>query len=218
MNKLFYAFCLTMLSSVLVFAQSSNYKKSEFYVGYSNNQVDTGANSSTGNAARDFFDDRLSFNGFEVAGVANVSRYVGIKGDISGSYKDENFTTTFGSGATANTVNVETKNSLYNFLGGVQIKDNSSEAKVKPFAHFLGGVGHARFKVDRLTCSNSAANCSNLITSDSETGVAGAVGGGLDIKLSNRVDLRAIQVDYNPVRLDGSISHNFRFGIGLNFK
>jgi hypothetical protein len=220
MNKLFLAFCLTVVSSVSAFAQStSDYKKTEIYVGYSNNQVDTGANSNTGNAAQNFFDDRIGFHGFEVAGVANVSRYVGIKGDISGSYKREDFTTTFGTGATANTVNVETKNSLYNFLGGVQIKDNSSDARVKPFAHVLGGVGHARFKVDSVTCSNTAVtNCSSLIASESETGLAGAFGGGIDVKLSNRVDLRLVQVDYNPMRLAGSTSHNFRFGIGLNFK
>jgi hypothetical protein len=219
MNKLFLAFCLTVVSSVFAFAQTTtDYKKAEFYVGYSNNQVDTGANSNTGNAARDFFNDRVGFHGFEVAGVANVSRYVGIKGDISGGYKRENFTTTFGTGASANTVNVETKNSIYNFLGGVQIKDNSTEARVKPFAHILGGAGHVRFKVDRITCSNASANCSNLITSESETGLAGAFGGGLDVRLGNRVDLRLIQVDYNPVRLEGSTSHNFRFGIGLNFK
>jgi opacity protein-like surface antigen len=218
MNKLFLAFCLMVASSALAFAQTTDYKRSEFYIGYSNNQVDTGANRDTGNRVRDFFDDRIGFHGFEVAGVGNVSRYVGIKGDISGAYKRENFTTTFGTGATANTVDVETRNSLYNFLGGVQVKDNSSEARVKPFAHVLGGVGHARFKVDRLSCSNATANCANLITSESSTGLAGAFGGGVDVKVSNRVDLRLLQVDYNPVRLEGSTSHNFRFGIGLNFK
>lgn len=219
MNKLFLAFCLTVVSSVFAFAQTTtDYKKAEVYVGYSNNQVDTGANSDTGNAARDFFDDRIGFHGFEVSAVGNVSRYVGIKGDISGSYKREDFTANFGSGATANTVNVETRNSLYNFLGGVQFKDNATEARVKPFAHVLGGVGHARFKVDKITCSNAAVTCANVITGETETGLAGAFGGGLDVRLSNRVDLRLIQVDYNPMRLAGSTSHNFRFGIGLNFK
>ena len=218
MNKLFLAFCLTLISSVLAFAQT-DFKKSEFYVGYTNNQVDTGANSSNGNSVQNFFDDRLTFHGIQVSGVGNVSRYVGIKADFSAAYKKEDFSTTFGTGTSANTISGDVKNSLYNILGGVQIKDNASEAKVKPFAHVLGGVGHARFKVDDVTCTNTAVtNCSSLVTSDSETGLAGAFGGGLDVKLSDRVDLRLIQVDYNPVRLAGSFSHNFRFGIGLNFK
>ena len=218
MNKFLFAFCLTILSSVFAVAQT-DYKKGEFYVGYSNNQVDTGSGTSTsGNSVTNFFDDRTGFHGFEVSGVANVSRYVGIKGDVSGAYKTETFSSTTGTGTTANTLSVKTKNSLYNFLGGVQFKDNSSEARVKPFAHVLGGVGHARFKVDNVSCTNTTVNCSGLAAEDSETGLAGAFGGGLDIKLSNRVDLRLIQVDYNPIRLDGNTTHNFRFGVGLNFK
>jgi hypothetical protein len=218
MNKLFLALCLALITGTLAFAQS-DYKKGEFYVGYSNNQVDTGANSNSGNAVQNFFDDRLTFHGIEVSGVGNVSRYVGIKADFSAAFKKENFSTTFGTGAATNTVSGDVKNSLYNILGGVQFKDNASDAKVKPFAHILGGIGHARYKVDSVTCSNTAVtNCSSLVSSDSETGLAGAFGGGLDVKLSDRVDLRLIQVDYNPVRLDGNTNHNFRFGIGLNFK
>src|ERR671921_154077 len=129
MSKLLMAFCLTVIASVSAFAQAtSDYKKAEFYVGYSNNQVDTGANSDTGNAARDFFDDRLGFNGFEVSAVGNVSRYVGIKGDISGAYRNKSFSDTVTTGTTTTTVNFDTKNSVYNFLGGIQIKDNSSES------------------------------------------------------------------------------------------
>lgn len=220
MKKLFLAFCVVIITGVFAFAQStSDYKKGEFYVGYSNNQVDTGANSNSGNAARDFFNDRLSFNGFEVSGVANISRYVGIKGDISGAYKSETFAGTVGTGATATNVTFDTKNSLYNFLGGVQFKDNSSTARFKPFGHVLAGAGHARYKVDNVTCSNTAVtNCSSLITSDSETGLAAAFGGGLDIKVSDHVDIRAIQIDYNPIRFSGSTDHNFRFGFGVNFK
>lgn len=220
MNKLFLAFCLTLMTSIFAFAQSSSdYKKGEFYVGYSNQQVDTGANSNTGNGARDFFNDRIGFHGFEVSGVANISRYVGLKGDFSGAYRSVNFNFPTGTGTTANTVALRTNNSLYNVLGGVQFKDNSSDARVKPFAHVLAGVGHTRTKVTNIACSNSAVtNCSSLAGDFSDTGLAGAFGGGLDVKLSNKVDLRAIQVDYNPIRFNGQTDHNARFGIGLVFK
>jgi hypothetical protein len=220
MNKLFSAFCLTVIASVSAFAQTTtDYKKAEFYVGYSNNQVDTGANSNSGNAARDFFDDRLGFNGFEVSAVGNVSRYVGIKGDFSGAFRNERFSETTGTGATANTLSFKTKNSVYNFLGGVQIKDNSSESKVKPFAHILAGAGHVRTRVSEVNCTNTTltTTCSSLAQSFSDTGLAGAFGGGLDVRVGNRVDIRVIQVDYNPIRIDGSVDHNLRIGAGINF-
>src|SRR4051812_14529215 len=84
-NALALSFLVTM--SVISFAQSSGYKKGEIYAGYSNGQVDTGNNfSSSGNAVRDFFNNRTNFNGFEAAGVYNVSRYFGLKADVSGTY------------------------------------------------------------------------------------------------------------------------------------
>lgn len=221
MNKLFLAFCLTIISSVFAFAQS-DIKRAEFYVGYSNNQVEAGNGNgaNNGNAVQNFFDRRLSFNGFEASGVANVSRFFGIKGDFSAAYRNKDFTNTAAtSGATSTTVGFQTKNSLYNFLGGVQIKDNSSEAKFKPFAHALVGAGYGRSKVSNVNCSStvSTTTCSNLVVGNSDTGLAGAFGGGLDVKLSDKIDLRVIQIDYNPVHLNNHTQDNVRFGAGINF-
>lgn len=225
MNKLFLAFCLTIISSAFAFAQSSDYKKAEGYVGYSNQQVDSGFNADSGNgtSTSNFFNDRLRFNGFEASGVYNVRRYVGLKADFSAAYRNQDFSFATGTGTTANTINVRTSNQLYNFLGGVQFKDNSSDARVKPFAHALVGAGHGRTKFKNVTCTNTtAATCTSFVantaSTDSETGLAGAFGGGLDIKLSDRIDLRAIQVDYNPIRFNGGTDNNFRFGIGIVFK
>ena len=218
MNKLLLAFCLTIISSAFVFGQSDDYKKTEFSVGYTNQQVDTGANTNSGNAARDFFNDRLSYNGFEVSGVYNVHRYVGIKADFSGAYRNREYNYTTGTGTTTTNVNFENRNSLYNALGGVQFKDNKSDSRLKPFGHVLVGVGVARTKVKNLACSNAVVtNCANFAASFTDKGIAGAVGGGLDIKLTDKVDFRAVQVDYNPIRLNDQTNHNFRFGIGFVF-
>ena len=92
MKKIFLAFCLTAISGLAAFAQSTDeYKKGEFFVGYSNGQVDTGLNPEDGNEFEEFFNKRNDLSWFEVSGVYNVSRYVGIKGDVSGTYKTENF-------------------------------------------------------------------------------------------------------------------------------
>ncbi len=214
---------LIAISSVIAFGQD-DYKKGEVFVGYSNGQIDTGIDS--GDIPGDPIDKRQNFNGFEVSGVYNVSRYVGLKADVSGTYRSDNFgfSTFAGTGTVPNgtvgtgTVSFDAKSSLYNVLGGVQIKDNSSEAKFKPFAHALVGAGITRVKIENVNCS-AGIDCSSIFLSDdSQTGLAGAIGGGIEIKLSNRIDLRAIQFDYNPVRIDGDTQNNFRIGVGLVFK
>jgi len=96
MNKIVLALCLTIFTSVFAFAQttttvSDEYKKAEFYVGFSNNQVDTGIDAEDDNEVREFFNERESFNGINVSGVANVTRYVGIKGDFSATVRNDKF-------------------------------------------------------------------------------------------------------------------------------
>lgn len=204
MNKLIKAFCLTIVLSIYGFPQTDDeYKKNEFFVGYSNQQVDAG--------------NRRTFNGFEVSYTRNVHRYFGIKADVSGAYRNNNFTSTVTNGTTTSTFSADQKRSLYNFLGGVQVKDNSTETRFKPFAHALAGVGHTRGKITNLVCQGT--NCPPISESSfHDTGFAGAFGGGLDIKINNRIDFRALQVDYNPVYTGSSFDNNVRFGIGIVFK
>lgn len=215
MKKVILAVSLMAVSSLFTFAQTTavdDYKKGEVYVGYSNGQIDTGLES--GNSAVDFFQERENFNGVNVSGVYNVTRYFGVKGDVSATFNSNDFNDTF-NGAT---VSFKNKNSLYNFLGGVQVKDNSNDGVFKPFGHVLVGAAHARAKVSAFSCTPSAA-CPATIPNDtfSETGFAGAIGGGLDFRLNNRVQIRAIQIDYNPVRLSGETQNNLRIGAGIVF-
>ena len=220
MKKLILSGLMTLVCASFGLAQTtttSDYKKSEFFVGYSNQQVDTGIETEEGNPAEEFFRERESFNGFNVSGVYNVTKYVGIKGDVSGAYKNQNFSFNAPTGpTTTGTVSFETKNSVYNFLGGVQIKNNSSDARVKPFAYALGGAANARTKFRDVTCP-TGSDCTFFEDDFSETGLAGAFGGGLDIKITDKIDFRAIKVDYNPIKLDGGVTHNVRIGVGLVF-
>jgi hypothetical protein len=218
MKKLIFAMILTVVSGVVAFGQATgDYKKTEFFVGYSNGQIDTGFDS--GSSVDDFLDDRANFHGFNASGVYNVSRYFGVKADVSGTYNKTRFSVPVVTGTTTQTVSFDTDNSLYNFLGGVQVKDNASTARFKPFAHALVGAAHGRSKVKNVVCSTTATiNCNDiLVGGSSDTGLAGAIGGGLDIKITDKIDFRAIQVDYNPVRANGTIDHNLRIGVGLVF-
>jgi opacity protein-like surface antigen len=101
----------------------------------------------------------------------------------------------------------------------VQLKDNSTEGTFKPFAHALVGVAHARNRVDfsQNVCAAVFPSPCPSDFSENETGFAAAFGGGLDIRASDSISIRAIQVDYNPTRLFDSTQHNFRIGVGIVF-
>lgn len=219
LKKAIFSFSFAILAASAIFAQAQpvdDYKKGEFYVGYSNGQIDTGLDS--GNSAVDFFRDRENFNGVNVSGVYNVSRYFGLKGDVSATYNSTDFTSTFSGPGGSNTVSAETKNSLYNFLGGVQVKNNSNDGVFKPFAHGMVGAAHARQKVDNFTCAG--VDCGLIVEpgdTASDTGFSAVIGGGLDFRLNNRVQIRAIQLDYNPTRLSGEWQNNLRIGAGIVF-
>ncbi len=191
-------------------AAQSDYKKFEFFGGYSHNRVDTGIGDDDPDLD-DVFDEREGFHGFEVSATGNLTRYFGIKGDFSGHFKSRTFPFPAVPGAS-----VDLDSRLFNFLGGVQIKDNSTEGTFKPFAHALVGVAHARNSIDinNLVCTGA---CPVDDTTLNETGFAAAFGGGIDIRASDRISIRAIQIDYNPTRLFDSTQHNFRIGVGIVF-
>ena len=217
-----------MLAAVApLWAQGSgDVKKTEFYIGPSINGVDaTGFMDKRVDA---FAFDRVGYAGVEASFTRYIARYVGLKFDFSGQSSR-----TYGKtlGLIAPPCRVETvpcglpsqlaefnlKSSLYNFLGGVQIKDRESRSRFKPFAHALIGVAHGKHAIQ--DCQGFGETALNVpcvgAPRVSDTGLAAALGGGLDIRLNKRLDLRAIQVDYNPTRLFGSTQHNIRIGLGI---
>jgi hypothetical protein len=52
----------------------------------------------------------------------------------------------------------------------------------------------------------------------SDTGLAGAVGAGFDIRMSDRMDFRVIQVDYHKATVFARSTDNIRLGVGLVFR
>jgi len=195
---------LTMIvACASIAAAQSDYKKFEFFGGFSHNRVDTGIGDDDPGLS-DIIDEREGFNGFEVSATGNLSRYFGLKADFSAHFKNQTF-------SPAPPASLDVDSRLFNFLGGVQLKD-------KPFAHALVGAAHTRNELtfNNFICLAIVPNpCAN--TTVSETGFAGAFGGGLDIRASDRVDVRVIQFDYNPTRLFDSTQHNFRIGVGIVF-
>ncbi|MDT7689214.1 MAG: hypothetical protein QOE46_1973 [Acidobacteriota bacterium] len=198
MRKLFMAALLIACAAPFTFAQTTgggDYNKVDVGVLYSNNRVDTGIDDPTQN----FITQREGFHGVEGFVKGNVSRYVGIVGDYSFHRK------TFGDTVGTTAVSVDTD--LHTLMGGAEFKDNSTETKVKPFARVLAGFQHIRANVSGFSGLD-----------ESDTGFSAALGGGVDFRVNPRVDIRAIQFDYNPTRFNGQTSNNFRIGVGVIFR
>jgi hypothetical protein len=158
-------------------------------------------------------DDTSGYNGFDVSGTKTVTLYLGIKGAFSDAYRKDNFTLP---GFGLNTViRFTIKDSLYTYMGGVQIKDSEGKAKLKSFFHVLAGGATLTQKLRGDCPSDVLSFCDSF--NFSQTGFALAAGGGLDVKASKRISIRIIQADYNLLFLGGDTVKNFRVGAGIVF-
>ncbi len=219
---------------------ADDYPRVEVYGGYSHARVESNAGTNTfsfGGPAttldpcapgnddvfhtdfRRFFCERRGFNGFDASVTYNVGRRVGLKADVTGHYKTE----TFVDGDETNAV----RERLQQFLFGVQFKQNSRGARLKPFAHALAGA--ARYS-DR---NHETAPGLDFVVRDTLTSFALKLGGGLDLRAGRRVDVRLFEFDFNPVfarrretdvtgvplsiTLGGRTAKNFTVGAGLVF-
>ena len=195
MRKLLMAAFIIACTAPFTFAQTDDYNKVDVGVLFSHNRVDTGFDDPSQN----FITEREGFNGVNAFVKGNVSRYVGLVGDYS--FHRKNFNESFG------TTTVDVDVDLHTLMGGVEFKDNGKETKVKPFGRVLAGFQHARANVSGVTGFN-----------ESDNGFSAAIGGGVDFRVSPRVDIRAVQFDYNPTRFGGETTHNFRVGVGIIFR
>jgi hypothetical protein len=215
-KKLLVSTLLLVVGLSPAFAQtqgSDDYPKFELYAGFSHNRAETVL--FTNPVIRS--DGRAGLNGFDVAVTRNVSRYVGVQFDFAGHFGEEIFRPPCLAPCPDPPPDVRIDSSLYTFLGGVQIKDNARSTRFRPFARVL--VGAARLSRDDdpdptgqgPSCLFETPPCGR-----SKTGFAAALGGGLDIRAGRRLDVRLIQLDYNPTRFNGTTLHNSRIGFGVN--
>src|SRR5205823_5267378 len=127
---------------------------------------------------------RQDFHGIDTSVKYNLSRYFGVRGDLSLLYNKDRAADTFGDGADAHTDTSHLTERTYMLLAGVQFGDNAA-GKWRPFAHAL--VGAARqTSVDRQTSTGPF----NFTLKDAVTSFAMKVGGGIDVAIAPRVDVR----------------------------
>jgi opacity protein-like surface antigen len=195
MRKLILGLILIVCAWSLVEAQTSVDPKNEFFAGYSYQSADI--NTLT------IDPQRTSQHGVNLAYTRNVTRNLGITGDISAHFHRDS---TNSSGGT-----FTRKRDQYSLLVGPQFKAHN-DSRLQPFVHALFGVSLFRGFTSNITPSG------NVFTIDEATSFGMALGGGLDIRTGKRIDVRLIQVDYSPTHFGSAWQHNVRLSIGIIFK
>lgn len=190
-------------------AGSDDYKKAEVFVGYSfsdsrlrlynlDSRLQSVSRLDRTFSLRDKFE-----RGFTASGVYNFSRFAGAKVDFSYHSNDRT--------GRVSTRNFIVKERLSNYLVGIQVKDNAKEGtRFRPFAHGL--VGFSRSTTKLSDCSGFGTPCPTSLN-QKRSGLTYGGGAGLDIKISEGVSFRAIQVDY----LRGKVADGVRFSTGVVF-
>lgn len=146
--------------------------------------------------------DYLGWNG---AVQLNATRWLGIVADASGHYG-----TPFSAAASSGLTGFP-KARLHNFLFGPSF--NFRGERARPFVHALFGLNHVG--VDASTALG--------IPGFTDNAFAMALGGGLDVRVSNHLAIRLGQADFLYTRHDttgfGGTGHqnNFRYSGGLVF-
>ena len=188
MRRLVTLATLILVSTATALAQD-DYKKFEFFGGYSALFVDNLAGDTGSPAVDDVLGEKQTLRGFNLAAGYNFHKYFGAKFDYSLHLREDNFSRPLGSGTVDTT--------LQNFLGGIQVKNNSEDGPTfKPFGHALFGVAVQKLDVDSPDLP-AVLGISDFHTN--ETSFAMAFGGGLDIKLNDRLDVRVVQIDWNII-------------------
>jgi opacity protein-like surface antigen len=90
---------------------------------------------------------------------------------------------------------------VYSYLVGPRLSYRS-DSRITPFAQFL--IGGAT-RTSTATFRNSAS------------GFAFTAGGGLDVKVNDKITFRPAQAEFFRTRFDGDFQNNFRFSTGVVF-
>lgn len=126
---------------------------------------------------------------------------VGVNASVTGFFENSlGVTGEFG----ANFDGDKNDSSLITGLGGLTLQARNE--RFQPFVRGLGGVARVNADGEILSTTNRT-----------DYGAAFAVGGGLDIKLSENIALRVVQADYLQTRAFDTVQHNFRLGAGIRF-
>jgi opacity protein-like surface antigen len=211
MRKLLLLFAILLVCAPAGFAQS-DYSNWEFFIGYAHERANNGADrldlrgravNPNGSTQRvDFVSERVPYNGVSTELVANVTPHVGLVTNFAATFANTDFVDAL----TGRSFHARV--SRYTLLFGPRYNWRNSSPFI-PYAHALFGIARyqAKFRNNDFTCPDT-----------SDTAFAMAVGGGLDIRASRHIDVRAAQVDYLPVFFGHGREDGLRFSAGVKIK
>lgn len=218
-----------MRTSTLLFClftaslSAQDFPKNEIQTLYLHGQID-GLLTERDPALTGKFQRRRPHHGFAIGYVRNTSPISGLKFEVSWM-RDEQTVRLPGSAlnpAVAGDASSFTyRQSPLSILVGPQFKRNRSDATLKPFFHLLSGPVLYRTTLPANGLAACAASlqlptCPTRFNSDRWT-FSSVIGGGLDLRITNRMDLRIAQIDYIPITRFGKNAQNIRLGFGFIF-
>ena len=212
-----FLFILMALTATSALAQDERYKF-EFYGGYSYMNLNRGFDADEFNDDfSDFAGNRVNAHGIELGVNYNWSRYLGAKFIYSRHAHSQDLTDGF-----------KLEQKVGQFMGGIQIKDNKKDGgRLKPFAHILAGAAQQSFQGEgQFLVPTPVRPEGEVIAFDiNSTDFAMSFGGGLDLRVHRNVDIRLIQVDWNPIfrgdrdtqfgTFPGAMQNNIKIGVGV---
>jgi len=153
-----------------------------------------------------------TLNGWDSELIFNVTSNLGLVADFGGSYgtpKTLPFTQFVCLDCPITTPGSEFPTRIYTFMFGPQV--SVRKGSFRPFGHALFGGAHLGLD---LTALNPVLRASS---SDSSSGFALALGGGLDTLVTERVAWR-VQMDYLSADLNNLTHKDFRVATGVVFR
>jgi len=169
------------------------------------------------------FCDRRDFHGFNLGAKYNLFPTLGIRTDFSAYFNKDRSIDTFGSGADAHTDTNSFDEKTYVLVIGPEVR--REYGSWRPFAHAMAGVAR-----QNATDTQTSTGPFDFTIHDRTTSLALKVGGGIDVRLSPRLDLRVIEIDYEPIfakdrhtpvqgffdqSVKGKTAQNVTFSVGL---
>jgi opacity protein-like surface antigen len=207
MTKWFLLLLTVLVSAPAALAQDSDFKRYEFYGGYAyqrannnSSSFDRNGTASLGGTQVIFGNRDQAYNGFTAEFNQNPWRHVGLVTSFTGVYDRTPY---------VNIVNgrsFSAKVQRYDLLFGPRY--NFRLGRINPFVEGMAGFEHMR-----VGFSDNLTNATRV-----DTAFAMALGGGVDVHLSDHFDIRAIQADYVPTFFNSTHQNNYRVGAGVKVK
>lgn len=140
--------------------------------------------------------------------AVNVTNVVALVGDVSGAYKSFDESVTVGGIRVDATADLK----IHTFMGGVRFSARPNP-RVTPFTQVLFGLARADARVEAT--STGSGQSFNFDESESENEFAIEAGGGVNLRLTDAIGVRAYGSYIRIGTEDGG--NGFRFGAGLVF-